>query len=451
MRMMWKVVGGLLAVLFMVVLGLIGWLTVAPPDLIRVGSNYAAKIVCSNVFLANRDPDEILRVDVQAPGHPLLRLMRVDVDREEGTVSAGLLGLFGQGYALHRPGLGCTSIPSGEFAALPRLQIGAPSSVREDAPWPKGDQPEAVRNDRLEAVLDDAALTGPGMRAVVVVKDGRLLGERYGEGFEATTPLLGWSMTKTVNAALVGILMGQGKLSLDKQDLFGAWRGDDRREIRLADLMAMSSGLAFNEDYGSVTDVTRMLFLEPDMAGFASQSPQSSPAGSVFHYSSGTAVLLSRLWQDAAADRALFLPQQDLFGPIGMNSAVLEADQSGTFAGSSYLYATARDWVRFGQLLVQDGSWEGRQILPEGFAAWMREAAPASNGTYGRGQLWLQGRGGQNGTGGPDDLFWLRGHDGQSMAVVPSERLVVLRMGLTPSSADYSTQALVAAIRSAFP
>jgi CubicO group peptidase (beta-lactamase class C family) len=452
MRMVWKIVAGVAAVLVAVVIGLAAWLAIAPPDLIRVGGNYAAKIVCSNVFIAGRDPQEILRLDVQAPGHPLLRLMRLHVDREAGTVSAGLFGLFGRGYALHRPGLGCTSVPSGDFASFPRSPYPVQTATAPAAPWPEGNEPVAAKNARLEAVLDDAALTGPGMRAVVVVKDGRIVGERYGDGFGAETPLLGWSMTKTVNAALIGIAAGQGLLSLDQQNLFGAWRGDDRREIRLVDLMGMSSGLAFNEDYGSVTDVTRMLFLEPDMAGFAVTSPLESPAGSTFRYSSGTAVLLSRLWQDAAADRAMFLPQQALFGPLGMTSAVLEVDRSGTFVGSSYLYATARDWARFGQLLLQDGEWRGRQILPAGFAAWMREEAPASGGTYGRGQLWLEGPdGGRDGAdrdraaGLPDDTFWLLGHDGQSMAVIPSERAIVLRLGLTPWSARYATQRLVRA------
>ena len=180
------------------------------------------------------------------------------------------------------------------------------------------------------------------MRAVVVVKNGRIVAERYGDGFSAKTPLLGWSMTKTVNAAIIGTLVKDGKMAVTNQGLFGPWKADGRAAISLADMMAMSSGLEFNEDYGDVADVTRMLYLEPDMAGFAESKPLTGDVGKVFSYSSGTAVMLSRLWQDAIGDKdkALAWPRTALFEPLGMQSAVLETDEQGTFVGSSYLYAT---------------------------------------------------------------------------------------------------------------
>jgi CubicO group peptidase (beta-lactamase class C family) len=134
-----------------------------------------------------------------------------------------------------------------------------------------------------------------------------------------------------------------------------------------------------------------------------------------------------------------------------MQSAVLEADEHGTLVGSSYLYATARDWARFGQFLLQNGVWNGEQILPEGFVTWMREKAPA-NGAYGRGQLWLEGPGDEQRVGGglaeglPGDTFWMEGHDGQTVAIIPSKGLVVVRMGLTPSKLDYRPQQMVAAL-----
>ena len=223
--------------------------------------------------------------------------------------------------------------------------------------------------------------------------------------------------------------------------------------------MAMSSGLEFNEDYGDVTDVTRMLYLEPDMAGFAAAKPLAGEVGKVFNYSSGTAMMLSRLWQDAVGDaEALAWPRTALFEPIGMTSAVLETDEHGTFVGSSYLYATARDWARFGQFLLQDGVWNGTEILPAGFVAWMREEAPASKGQYGKGQVWLHGSGRRTrrpartptpASTCPHDTFWLEGHDGQTVAVIPSKKLVVVRMGLTPSKLGYRPQGLVAALAKA--
>jgi len=448
-RVLGKILKWLAILAVLAVVGVAGWLAFAPPALIRVATAYSAKIVCSNQFLAWRDGQEVLALDVQAPGHPILKYISVDVDALERTVSARLLGLFGEGRAVHRPGVGCASVPGGaEAQAMPPLP--EPGQPHMAALWPAGERVEPSQDAALAAILDDPAMTGPGMRAVVVAQGGRIVGERYGEGFKADTPLLGWSMTKTVTAAIVGTLVREGRLSLDQDGLFEGWNGDQRGDITLADLMAMSSGLEFNEDYGDVTDVTRMLYLEADMAGFAADKPLAGPRGEAFSYSSGTTVMLSRIWQDAFADpaHALAWPREALFGPLGMTSAVLEADAGGTFVGSSYLYATARDWARFGEFLRNDGVWAGRQVLPEGFASWMREEAPASDGEYGRGQLWLRGpgEGGDAGFDLPDDAFWLLGHDGQSTAVIPSRGLVVVRLGLTPSRLGYKPQKMVEAL-----
>jgi CubicO group peptidase (beta-lactamase class C family) len=455
MRPVLKLVKWFFGLAILAILGIAAWLYVAPPALIRVGAGYAAKIVCSNVFLAGRDADEVLRVDVQAPGHPLLRLMQVSVDEANHTVTAGLLGAFGKQTALMRgEGLGCSSVPDGNIEAAKAADAAIPAAMPlPDEPWPLGNRVDAQPDPDLAAVLQDPALTGPGMRAVVVVRDGRIVGELYGEGFSAETPLLGWSMAKTVTAAIIGTVIGDGKMAVADKALLPDWT-DGRATISVGDLMAMSSGLEFNEDYGDVTDVTRMLYLEPDMAAFAAAKPLVGEVGSVFSYSSGTPAVLSRLWQDRVGADAPLWPRTKLFAPIGMTSAVLEMDAHGTFVRSSYVYATARDWARFGQFLLQDGVWDGKAILPPGFVAWMREAAPASDGKYGRGLLWLQGPEGglpedvdpDAGLGLPEDTYWLEGHDGQSVAVTPSKRLVVVRMGLTPSKLGYRPQLLVAAI-----
>ena len=455
MRILGTIVKWLLILVVAAVAGLAGWLYLAPPDLIRVASGYTAKIVCSNVFLAGRDAREVLEVDVQAPGHPILGYLSVDVDESAGTVKAALLGLFGTGWAVDRHGLGCASAPSGDIASVAGLSATPGSDAARPGLWPAGDMVQPSQALEIRAILDDEALVGPGMRAVVVVKDGRIVGERYGEGFDASTPLLGWSMTKTVNAAIVGTLVREGQLSLDQAALFPGWT-DERAQVKLSDLMGMQSGLVFNEEYGDVADVTRMLYLEPDMAGFASSKPLAGPPGTVFNYSSGTAVLLARLWQDTLGEpqAALDWPREALFDPLGMESAVMETDASGTFVGSSYLYATARDWARFGLFMLGDGTADGRRVLPEGFLDWMRQPASASKGEYGNGQLWLHGPEagtpeGQHPDDGfdlPDDAVWALGHDGQSMAMIPSKGLVVLRMGLTPSKLGWKSQALVEAL-----
>src|SRR3954451_4458416 len=360
MRAVVKFIKWLLGLVVLAVVALFAWLYIAPPELIRVGSGYSAKIVCSNVFIAGRDPEEVLAVDVQAPGHPLLRLMKVSVDKNRGTVSAGLLGFLGKSVAVARAGLGCASVPDGDVGKARRTSIPAEASAATKGDlWPEADRVDASQNPEINKILDGAAMTGIGMRAVVVVKNGRVVAERYGDGFSAKTPLLGWSMTKTVNAATVGTLVKDGKMAVDNKGLFTPWKADGRAAISLADMMAMSSGLEFNEDYGDVADVTRMLYLEPDMAGFAATKPLVNPVGTVFSYSSGTSLMLTRLWQNAAGGEAMSYPKRALFDPIGMTSAVLEPDARGTFVGSSYLYATARDWARFGQFMLQDGVWNG--------------------------------------------------------------------------------------------
>ncbi|WP_421912322.1 serine hydrolase domain-containing protein [Mesorhizobium sp.] len=458
MRILFKIIKWLVGLIVLVVAALFAWLYIAPPELIRVGSGYSAKIVCSNVFLAGRDARQVLAVDVQAPGNPLLRLMWVSVDKNRGTVSAGLLGELGKSVAIARDGVGCASVPDGNLSKARQTKLraepsAAPQDVSADALWPDGERVDASKNPVISKLLDDTALTGSGMRAVVVVKNGRIVAERYGDGFSRKTPLLGWSMTKTVNAAIIGTLVKDGKMAVTNQGLFGPWKADGRAAISLADMMAMSSGLQFNEDYGDVADVTRMLYLEPDMAGFAASKPLAADVGKVFSYSSGTAVMLSRLWQDAIGDKdkALAWPRTALFDPLGMHSAVLETDEQGTFVGSSYLYASAHDWARFGQFLLQGGVWNGNAILPAGFVDWMREPAPASK-AYGKGQVWIEGPGDEENPGAgvaaglPKDTFWMEGHDGQTVTIIPSEQLVVVRLGLTPAKLGYRPQAMVGAL-----
>ncbi len=457
-----KWIGGTIAIM---ILAAAVWIGIAPPELLRVGTAYSAKIVCSNVFLAGRKAEEVLAADVQAPGHPLLRTVSVTVDEGTKTVKARMFGYAAESVAVAREGLGCAIAPDGDVAAAGAFKAAEGVATQlKDGIWPDGNIVQPSQDPAIAAILDDSVMTGPDMRAVVVVKNGRIVAERYGKGFAPETPLLGWSMTKTVTAALVGTAVKDGKLAPDKAGLLATMDGD-RAKIRLADLTGMASGLDWNEGYGDVSDVTRMLYLEPDMAGFASSRPLGAVGagaiGTTFNYSSGTSVMLSRIWQEAVGggQAALDWPRAKLFGPLGMTSAVLETDARGTFVGSSYLYATARDWARFGQFILQKGVWNGQELLPAGYADWMMAPHPASMAKwgepeYGQGQIWLRGPDagvpdGEDPDKGytlPADTVWMLGHDGQSMAIVPSKNLVVVRLGLTPSKLGYRSQAMVQAL-----
>ncbi len=470
-----KILVGTVAVLVGLLLLLVLALWLRPPELIRVGSNYTAKIVCSNVFLAGRDPPDVLKIDVQAPGHPLLKFMWVDVDRRRGIVRAGLFGFIGDGLAIVRPRVGCAVAPDGNLSAgtapvlaptdkldLRATAESAPAaraapewassaSTNSQPVWPAGgdDAVDPPRSEIARVTADDA-LAGPGMRAIVVIHDGHLVAERYAPGFDRQTPQLGWSMTKSVTAGLIGILVKDGRLRLDQP---AGLAGGNRERVTVADLLGMSSGLEFNEGYGAVSDVTRMLYLEPDMAAFASAKPLIHPPGTVWSYSSGTAVVLSRLLQEAAAGDAIALARTRLFDPLHMQSATLETDEHGTVVGSSYMYATPRDWARYGQLLLQDGIWEGQEILPRGYVAMMSSPVAPSGGEYGHGMVWRwathSDKPGENpdaAFGIPEDAFWMSGHDGQYVAIIPSRQLVVVRMGLTPAREQYQPEPLVRAL-----
>ena len=464
MKRIAKWLGGLVIV---ALLGAAVWLAVAPPAMIRVATNYAAKIVCSNVFIAGRSPEAVMATDVQAPGHPIFKAINVAVDRTASPprVTARLLGFSGTGEAVWRgERLGCSSLPEGEIAdaSMPDGVSREPVTGAADKLWPEGERVDPSQAPEIADILDDSALGGPGMRAIVVVHGGRIIAERYGDDFGPQTPLLGWSMTKTVTAAILGTLVKDGRLSLDRTGLFRSWDGSARADISLASMLEMSSGLAWNEGYGTVSDVTRMLYLEPDMAAYAASKPydpeNGNPDGdSRFNYSSGTSVMLSDVWM-RAVEAPVSYPWRALFDPLGMSSATFEMDAAGTFVGSSYMYATARDWARFGQLLLQRGAWNGRSLLPSGFVDWMTEPASASETAwgghaYGR-HVWLVGPRGSVPRGEdpeaafdlPADTFWLRGHDGQTVTVIPSRDLVVVRMGLTPSDRNYQPQGLVDAL-----
>ena len=432
----------------------------APPALLRVGANYAAKIVCSNVFIAQRDLNSIIDDDLAAPGHPLFKTVRIVVDRELGLVQAHMLGFAGQGLAIYRPGTGCATVSDGDVA-LARQHTFTPAPIAPPASavdWPQGAR--AQTNPAVQALIAKSELNGPGARGVAVIHKGKLIAQHYAPGFDQNTPLLGWSMTKTVTAALIGTQIGAGKLKLEQD---GFWPvtspADGREKITLADLLAMSSGLRFNEGYGDVSDVTRMLYLEPDMAGFVHALPLEHSPAKVWSYSSGTTVLLSHILQNAVGKDALPYARNQLFLPLGMSSAIIEADARGTLVGSSYMYASAPDWARFAQFLLQDGVWNGKRLLPAGYVDYMREAAPASMAAYGKpqygkGQLWLRGAEGGTPEGQnpdaaytlPDDTFWMSGHDGESIAIVPSKQLVVVRLGLTPKRLAYQPQGMLQAV-----
>ena len=400
---------------------------------------YKAKMLCSEVFLAHRDPSTVraeLEVDDLAP----LRYIRDSIDDSAKTVTSSVAGVIRE-EAFYRGDRGCVlrvGSPSPEHRA--RIELRASAGPGGEVPSP-----------RLEEVLDRAfAEPDPQRprrtRAVVVVLDGRIVAERYAPGFTAATPLIGWSMTKTVINALVGVLVGEGRLAIDRPVPIPEWQAadDPRRQITLDHLLHMSSGLQFDESpWNPVSDVTVMLLGRPDAGLYAADKRLASAPGSTWQYSSGTTNIISRALRAVIRDEARYadFPRRALFDRLGMPSAVIEADASGSFIGSSFMYATARDWARLGMLYVGDGVWNGERILPEGWVAYTRSPAPADPLKRYGAHVWLKVAEEYSGDAVlPADAFHAIGHAGQFVTMIPSANLVVVRLGLTryPDAWDHT-------------
>ena len=403
-----------------------------------VGPAYKAKVLCSIVFGTGRSVDPQHAEEISADSYALMRLFRARIDRDRQAVSASLLGLRPR-TALFRVDLGATLLPPGATqTALPRV---AQTSV---GPTEADNWASHSPSPRLEDVITSAFVErNPARlhrtRAIVVVRGGELLAERYAPGFGIETRFQGWSMTKSVLNALAGVLIGDGRLSLQDSAIRPEWRAPDARaDIRVEDLLRMRSGLKFSEDYADLrSDVIEMLFNQPDAAAYAASLPLQFPVGTTWSYSSGTTNILSAVVRSRVGDADYFeWPRRALFAPLGMHSAIMEPDSSGTFVCSSFMLATARDWARFGQLYLQDGIWTGRRILPEGWVRFSTTPTPQSPGGIFGAHWWLGLRaelGGESPAAAriPSDAFFAVGHEGQVITVIPSRETVVVRLGLS--------------------
>ena len=453
---------------------LVGFAFVQGPELvqkIRLGSAYAAKTACSGIFISGRSLESIHASDMNAAPIPIW-MIHVDQADRSVTVKIGPISRT----AIYRENCGCTVAQEMTVEELRQQSVGAPferPDEPDDLPWPQGNgavlasEAEGIDIDAINAALD-FAFDEPypdkkrGTRGLAIVYDGKLIAERYADGYHKEMPITSWSMTKTITATLTGILLGDGKLDIHTPAAVPEWRGegDERAAITLDHLLRMSSGLKFQEEYTSTpSDVVRMLYEAPDAAEFAAGMPLEAKPDIKWSYSSGTTNIIMRIVRDAIGDdqedHYRFLRQR-LLDPLGMTHTTMEADASGTLVGSSFMYCTPRDWARYGQFLMQDGVWNDRRILPEGWVDYMITPTPnAPQGEYGA-QLWLNtGAPGDPSDrkfkAGPTDLIFLSGFDGQGVFIIPSRKLVVVRMGLTPDATANPWEDLLTKVLDAIP
>jgi CubicO group peptidase (beta-lactamase class C family) len=393
-------------------------------------SGFAAKNTASTMFLTGRTLESIEANDHNVP---LVRLAKSAYDSAKKRASASVYGLMKR-EAICRDGLGCVLL-TGDADTIPYSLQPTRSLSTSALPYPFGDARETdtlfetVDYQKMALALDHVFHDTVKTRTVLVLYKDHIIAERYSEGFDKSTPILGWSMTKSILATLYGILQYQGELNVNDAVSLPSWKDDERKNITLDHLLRMQSGLAWEEDYSTISDVTKMLFLESNMAESQAKKNMLAPPTAIWNYSSGTSNLLSGLLRTKFDTYQAYLnfPYKALIDKIGMHSMLLETDLAGNFVGSSYGWATTRDWGKFGLLYLHQGNWNGEQLFDTSWVTYITTPTKHSDGVYGA-HFWLNAEGKFPDV--PRDLYSANGYQGQHVFIIPSKELVVVRTGL---------------------
>lgn len=467
-----------LAIIILVILGLVAYFLIA--RVAPIGAGYKAKMLCSHLFVANRSAESILENELE-PFNPLLKYVDAEIDYENKSVTATAFGVVTR-RAVFNECLGCTIIPPSWQPE--QLKFAAACVAPEPAdpatiPWPTGDLdaegvfPDELDSEKLDAALEKAfAEPNPEKprrtRAVVVLYRGRIVAERYAPGFTRDTRMHGWSMTKSITSALVGILVGQGKFDVNDPAPIPEWRtpGDPHGGITIDHLLHMSAGFDFHHDLNPTGQRQQALFGAIDSTKYSIECPLEVEPGSRWEYANANPHSLWRIMRDTIGNDEDYLkfPRRALFNRIGMRSALIEPDPYGNLIGTSFGWATARDWARFGLLYLNDGVWESERILPEGWVEYTRTPAPAAPYKLYGALFWLnagakefshltrEDKGMRNVPPYPklpEDTYFASGHDGQTVAIIPSREMIVVRLGLSRSPETWDLERFLADVLAA--
>ena len=410
-----------------------------------------ARTLCSAVFLTGLDPEDAAAHigGFTSPFEERHHVVNRVIDFERQSVALTLPdGVTRE--AKRYKNQGCVALPIGEDSVY-----FTPTDVPRNLPpaertaWPMGDM---LSDDPWPAELDmtkvkEALNVGfgpPDARtlALLFTYKGRVLGERYGDDVDIHSPLESWSMTKSLTGTLVGVLIEQGEYELWQSAPIPEWQtpGDSRQEIRIGDILRMSSGLRIrapqDPDYDSSIGYTDHVYLYTGTVNsykYAATRPQQWPPNTVGRYRNTDPVLASylvRLAVEARGENYHAFPQRNLFDKIGIRDAVIETDPYGNFLGQGRALMPARDWARLANLYLTDGVWNGERILPEGWVDYASETAPAwiadGRPQYGGSHFWVNADGGG---AIPESAFSMRGAGGQSTTIIPTHQLVVVRIG----------------------
>ena len=452
----------LITLLFILLLFLIYVLVTFPP----IMGGMAAKTLCSCVFVSERTVESVVKKELQV--FPGLDNLDFEIDREDSSVTARVL--WQRSKAIYRKGLGCTLLSQATEEEVRRQRfatynIGYPD--QDTITWPMGNRfavttssnadRGSIDNVVREAFTEHDPDKPKTTHAVVVVYGGKIISEKYAEGFGPQSVFTGWSMTKSITNALIGILVKEGQLRVEDPAPIGAWQNDVRRNITINDLLQASSGLQWSESYYLPgADFHNMFIHSDDKAGYAIGLDAVHPAGKHFEYSSGSTNILSFIIRKSVGEENYHrFPYEKLFSKIGMHRALIEPDASGTFVASSYGFASARDWARLGMLYLNDGMWNGERILPEGWVRYSTTPAPAAPRREYGAQIWLNV--GEEGNpanvkfvGLPNEAIIFSGFEDNFVVIVPSKDLVVVRLGVSHYD-TFDIAALVNGIIEALP
>ena len=395
-------------------------------SLMPVITGYAAKNLASAVFVSGRNAEEVEALDLN---FSLIRFASNTVDYENKTVTSRFL--WCTSTAVYREGYGVTLLCGDDANKLREQVFPLLPDTTIVKPLPQGDSAVSARFAPIaKAFVDDHAYHGHPF-AFVVLHKGGIVAEHYDQGIGPDTKLLSWSMAKSFVNALVGMMVKDSLIDIHAPLPIPEWQDDDRKTITLHDLMQMQSGLEWNEDYGARSDVNVMLHCEEDMGLYALQKPLEYKPGTHWYYSSGSTNIVVRYLRSLFSSDEAFLSymRERLFAPLGIRNAIFEQDMSGTPVGSSYLYITAKNFARFGQMYLDDGCVDDERILPEGWVDYT--CTPASNSENRYGAFFWLNRGGKY-PDVPKDMYWCDGHDGQCIFIISSCQLVVVILGYSP-------------------
>lgn len=409
-------------------------------SLLPIITGYAAKNLASAVFIQNRQQSDAESIDLN---FSFIKYTKNKVNYFDKSVTSRFL--WRKSKAIYRDGFGVTLLRDIKEKNLrEKTYPGGTDPVysQDTILWPLGNIiPDTITGIDQEALnivakrlINENGYNGNAF-AFIVLHKGIPVAEAYKPQFDMKTRFLSWSMAKSFTNAIVGTMMNAGMIDIFKPTGIREWKKDDRKKITMNDLMQMQSGLEWNEDYGNRSSVNVMLHCEGDMAMYAIDQPYKYPAGTHWYYSSGGTNIVNWLIRKQFKNDSLYYSFVDIrfFNKIGMPDAVFEVDPSGTRIGSSYLYATARDYARFGLLFQNDGVFNGERILPNGWVGYSTAPAVDSKGEYGA-FFWLNKS--KKLPSVPEDMYMCNGHDGQRIFIIPSKELVVVVLGYSPTSKE---------------